>query len=184
MIYVTSDLHLGHNKMFLYEPRGFADIQEHNEKIIELWNSMITDEDDVYILGDLVLGDIDAGMEYLKQLKGNLHIIYGNHDTDNKIARYAECNNIVEMCGYATVLKYKKYHFYLSHYPTIVSNYDENKPLRQRVINLCGHTHSCNKWRNIEDGLIYHCELDAHNNMPVSIDTIIEDIKEKLYNEA
>jgi hypothetical protein len=26
-------------------------------------------------------------------------------------------------------------------------------------------------------GLIYHVELDAHNNYPVEINTIIEDIK-------
>ena len=29
----------------------------------------------------------------------------------------------------------------------------------------------------MDKGIIYHCELDAHNCYPVCIDTIIEDIK-------
>ena len=38
MVWFTSDLHLGHNKPFLYEPRGFKNIQEHDNAIIENWN--------------------------------------------------------------------------------------------------------------------------------------------------
>ena len=46
-IWITSDLHLGHNKPFLYEPRGFKNIQEHDETIIKNWNSIIKYNDDI-----------------------------------------------------------------------------------------------------------------------------------------
>lgn len=35
MIYLTSDLHFGHNKEFLYKPRGFNSIEAHDEQIIK-----------------------------------------------------------------------------------------------------------------------------------------------------
>jgi calcineurin-like phosphoesterase family protein len=82
--------------------------------------------------------------------------------------------------GYADILKYNGYRFYLSHYPTIVSNYDDDKPLKKRTINLCGHTHTNNKFADINKGLIYHCELDAHNCTPVSLDQVILDMEQKV----
>ena len=184
MIYITSDLHLNHNKFFCYIPRGFQSVEEMNNAIVKRWNAVITDEDDVYILGDLMLNDIDGGMELLENLNGRLHIIFGNHDTGTRQELYKEARNVVEICGYATVIKYKKYVFYLSHYPTLTSNYDVDKPLKARVINLCGHSHTEDRFADMDKGLIYHCDLDAHNCEPVLIDDVIWDIKEwLLHNE-
>lgn len=180
MIYITSDLHLCHNRDFLYEPRGFNNIYEHNEAIVRNWNSIVNPEDDVYILGDLMLNDNEIGRKLLAQLKGNIHIIFGNHDTDTRKEIYESLWNVVEICGWSIPLNYNGYHFQLSHYPTLTSNHDENKPLKSRTINLCGHTHTKDRFHHWEYGVIYHCELDAHNCYPVSLDQIIEDIKEKL----
>lgn len=177
MIYFTSDLHLGHDKDFLYAPRGFNSIEEHDLAIIQNWNNLITYEDDVYILGDLMLGDNDTGFHKLQQLNGKLHILYGNHDTDSRIELYNKLYSAVEILGYSNILKYGKYHFYLSHYPTLTSNYDEDKPLNRKTINICGHCHSKDKFKDMDKGLIYHVELDAHDNKPVSIETILEDIR-------
>lgn len=46
------------------------------------------------------------------------------------------------------------------------------------MINLCGHAHTTNPFADMDKGLIYHVELDAHGCYPISIDDIIEDIKE------
>lgn len=177
MIYVTSDLHFGHNKPFIYEPRGFSSVDEMNNTIVENWNSIINWNDDVYILGDLMLNDNETGLKLLNQLNGRLHLIRGNHCTDARWKLYQDCDNVVEMCGYATVIKYSGYHFYLSHYPTLTANYDGDKPLKTRIINLCGHVHSLDKFSDMDKGLCYHVELDAHDNKVVSIETIIADIK-------
>lgn len=175
-IYLTSDLHFGHDRQFLYEPRGFNEISEHDERIIENWNEKITPEDDVYILGDLMLGNNEHGIECVKRLNGHLHIIYGNHDTDSRKKLYNELGIIH---GYADVIKYKKYIFYMSHYPTITSNLDDGESLHQKVINLYGHTHQkSNFYRDIPT--MYHVGLDSHNNTPILLDDIIKDIKEKI----
>ena len=56
MIYVTSDLHLNHDKEFIYAARGYSSVGEMNKDLIAKFNNTVTDEDEVYILGDLCLG--------------------------------------------------------------------------------------------------------------------------------
>ena len=81
MIYITSDLHFNHDKSFIYQPRGFSSVEEMNNQIIKNWNEIITGNDEVYILGDLMLGDTDKGIELFNQLNGIKHLIKGNHDS-------------------------------------------------------------------------------------------------------
>lgn len=178
-IWITSDWHFGHNRDFLYTPRGFIDIETHNKTLIENHNSVVEDDDDIYVLGDLVLGDIETGMECVAQMRGRLHIVRGNHDTDRKWEMYKELPNVVELCGWATMIKYKKYHFYLSHFPTMTPNIGKES-LKETVINLFGHTHQQTRFYN---GIaqMYHVGIDTHNNYPILLDNIIEDIKFVFY---
>ena len=173
-IWISSDLHFGHDRGFLYEPRGFKTIEEHDEEIIKNWNELVAADDDVYLLGDLMLNDNEHGIECLKRLNGNLHFIRGNHDTDTRWVLYAELGKTL---GWAYVIKYRKYHFYLSHYPTMTGNL-EAESLHQVAINLFGHTHQQhNFYQDIP--FMYHVGMDSHNNKPVLLDDIIEDIKAK-----
>lgn len=43
MIYLTSDLHFGHDREFIWKVRGFSSIDEMNEVYVDKWNSLITD---------------------------------------------------------------------------------------------------------------------------------------------
>lgn len=180
MIYFTSDLHLGHDQEFIWGARGFNSVAEMNEKIITRWNSRITKDDDVYVLGDLVMGGVE-NVELLKQLNGKIHIIYGNHDGPKKREAYAELENVVE-CGWANMIKYKKYNFYLSHYPTITDNEDIGEIVspKECVINLFGHTHQFDDFYDTNDGYnfrMYHVGVDSHDCFPIPIDEVIEEIK-------
>lgn len=174
-IWFCSDLHFCHNQPFIYEPRGFDSVHEMNEQIIKNFNEIVDWNDDLYILGDCFLNNNEEGMSYMRRLPGKKHIIWGNHDT-------AVRQELMELegfdcLGYANMLKYNGYHFYLSHYPTMTSNYDYEKPLKRRVLSLCGHTHTDNKFLDMNKGLIFHVELDTNNCYPVLIDNIITDIK-------
>ena len=87
---------------------------------------------------------------------------------------YKNCWN-VEDAQWALRKKLGGYHFYMSHFPTITSNL-EKESLRQCTLNLFGHTHSKNKF--FEDKLyMYNVAVDAHNNFPVSIEQVNEEIK-------
>ena len=178
-IWFTSDLHFNHDKDFIWGPRGFKNIYEMNDAIIKNWNNTVDIEDDVYVLGDLMLGDNELGIKMIKQLKGKIHIILGNHDTTSRKALYEECYNVVDI-KYADVIKFNGYTFYLSHYPSITSNHDDEKPLNRKVISLCGHIHTSDKWHDWNNGLIYHVEMDAHGCQVVNIEQIISDIQNKI----
>ena len=176
-IWFTSDLHFGHNKEFLYKPRGFNSITEHDETIISNFNSVVSNDDVLVILGDVMLGDNSYGIKCLNRLNGRKFIIRGNHDTDKRWAEYAESSN-ARLLDLALVEKIRGYLCYLSHYPTATSNFDADKPLRQQLLNLSGHTHCKEKFNNLTRS--YNVAVDAHNNFPVEFNTIIADIKEYL----
>lgn len=176
MVFFTSDLHFGHDREFIYKSRGFDSVEEMNESLIFNWNELIDPEDEIYVLGDLMMNDISKGAECWKRLKGKKYVILGNHDSNARIRLYRELPN-TEISGYALPYRYKKYDFFLSHYPTITYNYDTDEPLSVQVIDLCGHTHTRDRFSDMDKGLIYHVEVDAHDNRPVSIDSIINDIR-------
>lgn len=177
MIYFTSDTHFCHNKPFLYEPRGFKSIEEHDETIVKNWNSIINPEDEVYHLGDVMLINNEKGIGYLKSLNGKIHLILGNHCTETRIELYKTCSNIVSI-DYAKKLKIGKYYFWLCHYPTITANYDDDKPWAKHLINIYGHTHQQSKFYN-DNPYMYCVCLDAHDNYPVSLEQILEDVQNK-----
>ena len=164
-------------KSFYGGPRYFSSSQEHDYAVLALFNEIVNEDDDVYILGDLMLEDNEHGMNLLRQLHGHLHIIIGNHDSPTRIELYKTLSNIVEVT-YATIIKIGKQHYYLSHYPTYTANYDD-KPYHNHLINLHGHTHFTDKFFN-NNPFMYNVALDAHQCMPVSIEQINEDIHNKI----
>lgn len=180
-IWISSDLHFGHDKEFIWKDRGFSSVDEMNETIIENFNNIISPNDYLILLGDCIMGDIE-NINYLKRLNGNITIVRGNHDTENRVVNYIMLPNVatVENAFYMT---YKKYHFYLSHYPSICGNYDDGSSLHKHMLNICGHIHTKDKWHDVDKGLIYHAEVDAHDCKPVNINTIIDDFKEKYYGK-
>ena len=80
MIYYISDLHFGHRNVIGMDGRPFETIEEMDETLIRLWNERVTDEDDVYILGDFAYRNGNAASWYLRQLRGRKHLVIGNHD--------------------------------------------------------------------------------------------------------
>lgn len=179
MIYFSSDLHLNHNKPFIYEPRGFKDIYEMNETIINNFHKIITPEDDLYLLGDTILGNLEAGLHLFHELPGKIHLIWGNHDSDIRKIAFAQSYNVIEVLGWASMLKVDHYHFYLSHFPACTTNFDDYaRPLRQRTLCLAGHTHSKELFEPCGS---YNVAVDAHDCYPVSVEQIILDFIKK-YN--
>ena len=174
-IWVTSDLHLGHDKDFIWEPRGFKSCAEMTEKILDNLNTFVQPQDDLWILGDLVLGGLESAQTFLPQIPGKVHVILGNHDTNRRREIY---ESMGWDCHYAYILKWYKYRFYLSHYPTITENLTKEYPT-QALLGLHGHTHSKSKFYE-DRPYCYNVALDAHDNKPCRIDLIVTDIYNKL----
>lgn len=50
--YYISDLHLGHENVIRFDNRPFDSVEEMNETLVNNWNSVVTNADHVYHLGD------------------------------------------------------------------------------------------------------------------------------------
>ena len=180
MIWVCSDWHFNHDQEFIWKARGFNSVAEMNAEIVKRHNLIVAEDDDVYVLGDLCMsGELEINKNFIESMNGKLHIVLGNHCTDNRQKMYLECKNVVEICGYGTILRHKKYNFLLSHWPTNTSNTDDNeKGLKGILLNICGHIHTTDKYLDMKQGRnSYHVEMDANNCYPTSIDKIIEDFE-------
>lgn len=175
-VFFTSDLHINHDRDFIYAPRGFKSVFESDETLIKNWNSVVTDQDEVFVLGDFCLGaDLDYVRKVVSRLHGKIHLYVGNHDSRAKLRLYREeFSDVMDVCQ-PDYWEYGGYTFYLSHYRTDTFNYhtDRNK----QVYNLSGHTHQATKFYD-NYPLVYNVAVDAHNNYPVSIEQIIKDIEE------
>ena len=179
MDFFISDLHIGHIQPFLWQGRGFSSIEEHDTTILRNWNSTVSPNDNVYILGDLCMSSNEKEWDRIfKLLYGKKYFIIGNHDTDNKILRYENEYNITNL-GLSYIYKYnKKWRFYLSHYPTFTSYPSDDKHYPP-LINLYGHTHQKTNFFNNNNPFMYHVGVDSHNCSPVSIEQIIIDIEKQ-----
>lgn len=182
-IFVTSDLHFNHDREFVWKARGYNSVEEMNEDIIENFNSVVGEDDDVYILGDLCLGGgspvtLAKNKNLIESLNGRLHIIRGNHDTNSRVTMYALCKNVVDEVKWADMLNYKGYHFYLSHFPTLTGNL-EKESLKQCTCNLFGHTHQTTNFY-LDMPYLYHVGVDSHNCYPVNLDDIIQEMNNKV----
>lgn len=146
-----------------------------NSTILGRYNEVVKPGDQVFILGDLILGQHeDESLEIIKALPGDKIIIRGNHDTDRRIELYKDCGWPVFDALY---LKYKKYHFYLSHFPTLTGNL-EKESLQQCTLNLFGHTHAQTPFF-YDLPYLYNIGLDAHDCYPVCIDKVIHEMEKK-----
>lgn len=176
-IFFTSDLHFNHDREFIYGPRGFKTVEEMNETLIKNWNETVTNEDDIYVLGDFFLGnDMEFVEKTLSRLNGLIHLVVGNHDTPRKLDFYSGAEYISEIAD-ALRIKYKKREFFLCHYPVLTANLEQDP--NRAVINLFGHTHSKDKFYE-DRPYMYNVAVDANDNKPVEIEEILTAFNDKV----
>ena len=80
MRYFTSDLHLGHRRIVEFSSRPFADSDEMDQALVAAWNATAVADDEVWVLGDLALGDLERSLTLVEQLNGRIVLVPGNHD--------------------------------------------------------------------------------------------------------
>ena len=148
MNYYISDIHFGcQNK---YEGRTL----EHDKIVKENWNRVVTNADNVYILGDIgKIGnnqDTERLIEIISTLKGRKTLVVGNHDVLKDI-RLKQL--FVEICDYKEIadnFNGMSHKLVLSHYPILMWNGQH-----RGVIHLYGHVHATDEWDVYKQSLKY-----------------------------
>jgi calcineurin-like phosphoesterase family protein len=168
-IWFTADAHFFHSKILEYAKRPFKDIIEMNETILKNYNSAISDNDIVFFLGDLAFGEENA-LSTLRQMKGTIHFIIGNHDRKyiNIIKRRCESVNDlldieiddqpITLCHYAMRVWHK------SHFDSFM---------------FYGHSHA----RLPPLGKQWDVGVDNNDFEPLSFDDITRIMRSRPHNE-
>lgn len=170
MIYVTSDLHFQHKNILTYEAasRPFASTTEMDETLIGNWNSVVTKEDTVYVLGDLSMGQIETAIPLIQRLNGKIILIRGNHDTVKRVEEYKKIGIEIHDIFY---LPYKGRFFVMCHFPIASQEFiNMVRNDNSEVVVLYGHVH-----HNAPKGYVngtFHIGVDTNNLTPLSIQQI------------
>src|SRR5258708_5097587 len=141
--YISSDWHLNHQniKTYCQRPDDFTDL------ILKRHNQTVTDNDTVFMLGDAVIGKKALAVELIRQMKGRLVLVRGNHDRDKSCGWWME-NGFDFACD-SFVFR----HVLFTHEPAIESftppsmNIFVDCPMKC-TYNVHGHLH------NIWDGFV------------------------------
>ena len=148
--FMTSDTHFGHANIIKYCNRPFKSVKEMDNILIKNWNSVVSDEDIVFHLGDFSFERKDS---YKYRLNGDIILIKGNHDTDSIIDR-------------ATIY-YKGAEYILIHNPT---------EAREGNI-LCGHVHEKWKCKVLKTKTCLNVGVDVWDYFPINLKQIHEEVK-------
>ena len=93
-VWFTSDLHFWHKNICKYCNRPFETMEEMNQALIDNWNSVVKEDDTVFVLGDMGFCGYDKLEPLMFQLNGKKYLIQGNHDSDKIVFRLYEANII------------------------------------------------------------------------------------------
>lgn len=163
MIFFTADIHLLHPSVIEFERRPFATVEEMDNEIIYRWNNIIEENDEVYIIGDVYLGNKTEATALIKMLKGKKYLINGNHDKLN-----TEQKSLFVWVKDYYKLRVNDKRFILFHYP--IYEWDGKT---KGYIHLHGHSHTTSHG-DIKLKNKVNVGMDLWNYTPVSMDKILE----------
>lgn len=162
--FFASDTHLGHRLM--ERTRPWDTLAEHDEAIIDNWNSIVRDQDVVYHLGDVTMNR--NKLHLAGRLKGRKKLILGNHDT-HPIKEYFQY--------FETVASYKIFDWCIaSHIPV------HPMELERFGFNVHGHLHS----KKVQKQVGYRHQTSDERYVCVSMEQInyfpitLEAVKDRL----
>lgn len=163
MLYFTSDLHIGHANVIKFCERPFKDLDEMHEVLINNYNSVVTDKDEVWFLGDLVYRADNDQIKLYRHFRGHKHVVWGNHDKKYR----SLLEPYFESAQDYKELNYEKHKFVMMHFP-IHSWNGRNRG----SIHLHGHTHGTLPFnpelKRLDVG------VDVHNYNPISFEQVLE----------
>lgn len=163
-VFLISDTHFSHQNVIRYENRPFKDAEEMDHYMIEKWNEVVSEDDLVFHLGDVVIGSAKRAQEVLTQLNGRKLLILGNHDHYTKTKW--------RKLGFEPYTHYFFKEYVLTHKPL------QETPLRIAVEegflkgNIHGHTHSKNQ--HLSRDLYKCCCVEFTAYMPILFDEFVQ----------
>ena len=189
MRWFTADLHLGHARIIDYSRRPFRGPRQQTEVLGKRWNAVVAPNDEVWVLGDFVMGD-GSDLPVAASWNGRVSLVPGNHDRVHPMhsaslvgqAREAFAGHGMGVLDPEVRLVIAGVETVVNHFPPEGDSRDRNRfdkwrparswgggdPSRRGPWVLHGHVHT--RWR--QRGRWINVGVDAWAGRPVSEDTI------------
>lgn len=154
-VWVTSDLHLGHEGVTRFR-KEFSSAEEHHNTVFENFATTVGKRDTVIFLGDIAFSEAwNTRIAQVRTLKKIL--VMGNHDLpiQSLVGTYDDITGFMTRKG-----------FWLSHCPIHEAEFYRRKG------NIHGHTH----YNNIPDKRYFNASLENTGFKPILWDEIVERI--------
>jgi calcineurin-like phosphoesterase family protein len=185
MRWFTSDTHFGHTNILKFEPeaRPFSDTNHMDEVMIENWNAVVAPGDEVWHLGDAVMGDFDKGIQKMQRLNGKKILIPGNHDrifsgakkgyAEKWESAYREVFDHIQ--PEITAITMQGINFLVSHFPYAgdhgdVDRYPDKRPYNDGRPLIHGHVHSL---FHTKDNM-FNVGVDVNDLTPVAEQVLVD----------
>lgn len=172
-IFFTSDTHFGHANIIKYSERPFRDTQEMDEAMISNWNSVVSQKDEVWHLGDFAFATDDRVVSIIKRLNGTINFIKGNHDKTTWRKR-----NLFNSAQDYKEIEFDGQKIVMCHYPLL----SWNKGHRGSWM-LHGHCHGSINYLNVDTKRI-DVGVDNFDYTPVSFQEVKVLMDTKNYKEV
>lgn len=177
-LFFSSDPHYDHKNIIKHCNRPFSDVQEMNEALQSNWNSVVTPDDEAWILGDICFGDIGSIISHLGKLNGRcIRILWGNHDRALRRKYYTveqAFNGRILFCGDSKEIKVGEQRITLNHYAMRVWNKSH-----RGAWHLYGHSHGT--LPDDPNSLSFDVGVDCHNFFPIDFAKVTEIMSKKTY---
>ena len=174
MTFFIANTHFNHTNIIKYCNRPFSSSEDQTNELIENWNSVVRDEDTVFVLGNFFffynpnewnekntyrfVNETNECTRILSQLNGHKQLIKGNHDVRSD-RQYSEM-------GFEFVSPYPIIYddfFILSHEPQFLSKVVP-------YFNLYGHVHNNPRFEDIYTSKCV--SVERVNYTPISLEKI------------
>lgn len=187
----TADQHFGHANIIRYCDRPYRDDAGEpvptwmNADLLARYNALVAEGDEVWLLGDLVMGDKVATLDWVHQCAGRKTMVVGNHDScfRNKGHALPDWDDAYAVAGGLRAVLHGTRTLELgdgttvlvSHFPYAGDSGDTDRYASHRPVDeghwlLHGHVHE--KWR--QRGRQINVGVDAWGGYPVSEEQILE----------
>lgn len=180
--FFTSDTHFFHKNIIKYCKRPWYtsldsssgvpivsddDVVRMNASLVQLWNSVVEPDDEVWHLGDFAFGieDVDGKIpDIVSKLNGKINLVLGNHDSkDDNVFLKAGIRKV-----YDRPVLFENW-FLLSHEPLEFIN--SSCPF----VNVFGHVHDNANYKTLSECGYCVC-VERHDYKPVDF----EEMKKRL----
>lgn len=160
--FLTSDLHLFHEKSIKFDNRPFENIEHMHSELIRRFNNTVPPDGVTFFLGDIGMGSAEQIASVINQMNGIKIAVKGNHDRS--------VGHLLKS-GFTTVMNMAVFQIHgklisISHCPLRGIPREKSSPdmLERGIVTINWHGEDSNQNYSVPDfGQSFHCHGHLHS---------------------